>query len=64
MLVGPPDAWVRQELPAAFKARYGIALEYIAGRSTETSAKLRAERSAEIYAEKMLAPLKPHERKR
>jgi iron(III) transport system substrate-binding protein len=49
VLLGPPDPQVRQELPAAFKARYGITVEYLGTRSTESSAKLRAERSAGIY---------------
>jgi iron(III) transport system substrate-binding protein len=49
VLLGPPDPQVRQELPAAFKARYGITVEYLGTRSTESSAKLRAERSAGVY---------------
>ncbi len=49
VLLGPPDPQVRQELPAAFKARYGITVEYLGTRSTESSAKVRAERSAGIY---------------
>ena len=36
--------------PKPFKAKYGITVEYIGGRGTETSAKLRAERSAGIYS--------------
>jgi iron(III) transport system substrate-binding protein len=46
VVTGPPDAQVRKILPAAFKARYGITLEYIGGRSSELAAKLRSERSA------------------
>jgi iron(III) transport system substrate-binding protein len=49
VLLGPPDPQVRQELPAAFKARYGITVEYLGTRSTESSAKLRAERNAGVY---------------
>ncbi|MEA2953707.1 MAG: hypothetical protein QOD40_1244 [Alphaproteobacteria bacterium] len=49
VLLGPPDPQVRQELPAAFRARYGISVEYLGTRSTESSAKLRAERSAGVY---------------
>src|SRR5581483_9677436 len=49
VVLGPPDPQVRQELPAAFKARFGITLEYLAGRSSETAAKLRAERQAGVY---------------
>jgi iron(III) transport system substrate-binding protein len=50
VVVGPPDTQVRQALPAAFKARYGIALEYISARSTDSATRLRAERAAGIYA--------------
>ena len=49
VVIGPPDATVRKTLPEAFKAKYGITVEYIGGRGTETSAKLRAERSSGIY---------------
>jgi iron(III) transport system substrate-binding protein len=50
VVAGPPDTQVRQALPAAFKARYGIALEYISARSTDSATRLRAERAAGIYA--------------
>jgi iron(III) transport system substrate-binding protein len=49
VLLGPPDQQVRKELPAAFKARYGVTVEYLGTRSTESSARLRAERGAGIY---------------
>jgi iron(III) transport system substrate-binding protein len=50
VVIGPPDATVRKALPDAFKAKYGITVEYIGGRGTETSAKLRSERSAGVYS--------------
>ncbi len=50
VVLGPPDARVRQEVPAAFKARFGVTVEYIGGRSNEASAKLRAERTAGVYS--------------
>jgi iron(III) transport system substrate-binding protein len=50
VVAGPPDTQVRQALPAAFKARYGITLEYISARSTDSATRLRAERAAGIYA--------------
>jgi iron(III) transport system substrate-binding protein len=50
VVIGPPDATVRKALPEAFKAKYGITVEYIGGRGTETSAKLRSERSAGVYS--------------
>lgn len=49
VVIGPPDAVVRKALPEAFKAKYGITVEYLGGRGTETAAKLRAERSSGIY---------------
>ena len=49
VVAGPPDTEVRQSLPAAFKARFGITLEYVSARSADAAAKLRAERAAGIY---------------
>ncbi len=49
VILGPPDPQVRQELPAAFKARFGITVDYLGGRTSETAAKLRAERNAGTY---------------
>src|SRR5687767_14766989 len=50
VISGPPVPELRQALPAAFKARYGIAVEYIAARGgTEAAARMRAERQAGIY---------------
>jgi iron(III) transport system substrate-binding protein len=51
VISGPPMPELRQALPAAFKARYGITLEYMAARGgTEAAARLRAERHAGIYS--------------
>ena len=51
VISGPPMPELRQALPAAFKARYGITLEYMAARGgTEAAARLRAERQAGIYS--------------
>ena len=47
---GPPSQELRIALPAAFKARYGISIEYLGGRNTETSARMRAERQAGIHS--------------
>jgi iron(III) transport system substrate-binding protein len=49
VIIAPPDPQVRAALPAAFKAKYGITVEYIGGRSSETAAKMRAERSAGVH---------------
>jgi iron(III) transport system substrate-binding protein len=43
---GPPSPELRQTMPAAFKQRYGIPLEFLAGRGSETATKLRAEHQA------------------
>ena len=76
VVAAPPDAEVRNALPAAFEARFGIKMEYLSGRGSDQANKLRRERGAGaytvdavvagnqtmfsvLYAEKMLAPLKP-----
>lgn len=51
VMSGPPDDRVRQMLPAAFEETYGVAVEYIGGRGSEISAKLKAERDAGIYSQ-------------
>jgi iron(III) transport system substrate-binding protein len=48
VVLAPPDPQFRQELPPAFKARFGITLEYYGGRSSEIAARLRAERNAGV----------------
>jgi iron(III) transport system substrate-binding protein len=47
---GPPSTELRKVLPAAFKARYGITVDYFGGRSTETATRMRAERQAGIHS--------------
>jgi iron(III) transport system substrate-binding protein len=47
---GPPSQELRKTLPAAFKARYGITVDYLGGRSTELATRLRAERQAGIHS--------------
>lgn len=49
VVLGPPDPEVRQSLPAAFKARFGIAVEYLGGRTSEQAGRLRSERRAGLY---------------
>src|SRR5581483_7008981 len=56
VLNAPPDQEVRQALPAAFKARFGITLEYISARGTDTGAKLRAERMPESTRQTRCSP--------
>lgn len=49
VVLAPPDPEVRRALPAAFKNRFGVTLDYIGGRSSESSARLRTERNAGVY---------------
>src|SRR4051812_6612629 len=49
VVLAPPDQEVRLALPAAFRDRFGITLEYIGGRSNESSARIRTERNAGVY---------------
>jgi iron(III) transport system substrate-binding protein len=50
VVVGSPDPVMRNEVIPAFQARYGIPVEYLAGRSSELSERARMERAAGIYA--------------
>ncbi len=47
---GPAHPEVREALPAAFRARFGIQLEYFGGPASAAAVKLRAERGAGIYS--------------
>jgi iron(III) transport system substrate-binding protein len=47
---GPPTQRVRVELPAAFEARFGVKLEYIAGPTGPYVEKLKLERQAGVYS--------------
>jgi iron(III) transport system substrate-binding protein len=48
VIIAPPDPQVREALPKAFKEKYGVTVEYIGGRSSETAAKMRAEHAAGV----------------
>lgn len=50
VIAGPPSQELRQTMPAAFKARYGIGIDYLGGRSAETAVRMRAERQAGIHS--------------
>jgi iron(III) transport system substrate-binding protein len=50
VVTGPAHPEVRRALPPAFKARFGINLEYIGGPASAALARLRAERAAGIYS--------------
>jgi len=49
VIIAPPDPQVRENIPAAFKAKYGITVEYLGGRSSDAAARLRTERASGIY---------------
>jgi iron(III) transport system substrate-binding protein len=49
VIIAPPDPQVRDTLPALFKARYGITVDYLGGRSAETSVRMRNEFQAGIH---------------
>jgi iron(III) transport system substrate-binding protein len=49
VVMGSADPDVRRLLPAAFKERFGISLEYIGGRGGDLTARLRVERQAGQY---------------
>jgi iron(III) transport system substrate-binding protein len=49
VVTGPAHPEVRKELPAAFKKRFGIDVEYIGGSASRGAARLRSERSAGLY---------------
>ena len=75
VVVGSADSEVRKAVPAKFKERFGIALEYIGISAGDLLARLRAERQSGLYtidvllmsvinavpyyAEKLLTPLPP-----
>jgi ABC-type Fe3+ transport system substrate-binding protein len=49
VILAPSDPQVREAIPAAFKARYGITVEYLGGRSSDMAARLRTERASGVY---------------
>ena len=49
VVTGAPDTDTRQKLPAAFKQRFGIEMEYLPG-ATEVTARLQSERAAGQYS--------------
>jgi ABC-type Fe3+ transport system substrate-binding protein len=49
VLKGPPMPDIRRDLPAIFKARFGISVDYIGSRTTDTVTQMRNERSAGLY---------------
>lgn len=50
VIMGSADPVLRRELPARFKAKFGITLEYVGGRGGDNLARLRMERRAGLYS--------------
>lgn len=50
VVAGFPDPVMRKEIIPRFTARFGIQVEFIAGRSSEIAARVRNERKAGLYA--------------
>jgi len=50
VIAGSRDPVTRRELPKRFTGKFGIPVEYIGARSSETAAKLRLERRAGLYS--------------
>ena len=50
VVTGPAHPEVRQALPPAFKARFGVNLEYIGGPASAMTARMRSERASGIYS--------------
>jgi iron(III) transport system substrate-binding protein len=50
VVVGSPDPVMRSDIIPKFQARYGIPIEFLAGRSSEIVQRIRTERAAGLYA--------------
>ena len=50
VVAGSPDPVMRNEVIPKFTARYGIPVEFIAGRSSEITGRVKTERAAGIYS--------------
>jgi ABC-type Fe3+ transport system substrate-binding protein len=50
VLASGPNPDTRVRLPAAFKERFGIEIEYLGGRSSELQTRLRGERASGVYS--------------
>jgi len=49
VVMGSADPVLRRELPAAFKARFGVSLDYLSGRGGDNFARLSMERRGGVY---------------
>ncbi len=50
IIAGSPDPVMRNEVIPAFTKRYGIAVDYLAGRSGQTAERVKIERASGVYA--------------
>jgi ABC-type Fe3+ transport system substrate-binding protein len=50
VVAGSPDPVMRNEIIPKFKERYGVAVELLAGRSSEITARVKTERGSGIYS--------------
>jgi iron(III) transport system substrate-binding protein len=50
VVAGSPDPVMRNEIIPKFKERYGIGVEFLAGRSSEITARVKTERGSGIYS--------------
>ena len=50
VVAGSPDPVMRNEIIPKFKERYGVNIEFMAGRSSEITARIKTERSSGIYS--------------
>ena len=50
VVAGSPDPVMRSGIMPKFKERYGIGIEFLAGRSSEITARVRTERASGIYS--------------
>ena len=50
VVAGSPDPVMRNEIIPKFKERYGIGIEFLAGRSSEITARVKTERGSGIYS--------------
>jgi iron(III) transport system substrate-binding protein len=49
VVAGSPDPVMRNEIIPKFKERYGVGIEFLAGRSSEITARVKTERASGIY---------------
>jgi ABC-type Fe3+ transport system substrate-binding protein len=54
VLASGPNPDTRVRLPAAFKERFGVDVEYLAGRTSELQTRLASERAAGVYSVDLL----------